>query len=116
MSDAPEEWGPWIEHDGNGCPPNLIGEILLIEFRLAANDEDGGRDGQIAYTETIVNELFASLPEWERSKFGSYARRPDDGRTYAVADVIRYRIRKPRGLTILEGLLENLPEREGEDA
>jgi hypothetical protein len=25
-------------------------------------------------------------------------------------DIIRYRIRKPRGLTILEGLLENLPE------
>jgi len=25
-------------------------------------------------------------------------------------EVIRYRIRKPRGLTILEGLLENLPE------
>ncbi len=27
--------------------------------------------------------------------------------------VTRYRIRKPRGLTILEGLLENLPEMEG---
>jgi hypothetical protein len=26
-------------------------------------------------------------------------------------EIIRYRIRKPKGLTILEGLLEDLPER-----
>ncbi|MBB95606.1 MAG: hypothetical protein CML68_13575 [Rhodobacteraceae bacterium] len=105
-----EEWGPWVEHDGKGCPPSLIGEVALIEFKLAANDEDGGVAGQVVFTETIINEMMAELPEWRRDRFGSYAIRPDNGRVYAVADVIRYRIRKPRGLTILEDIARGVRE------
>ncbi len=80
-----DEWGPWIEHDGKGCP--CVGEFVHTvhhhgyEF-LGIAGSGGGRS-------------------WDWSNAPWYSR------------IIRYRIRKPRGLTILEGLLENLPEMEG---
>ncbi len=104
------EWGPWIDHDGHGCPISLIGHVVLLEIKLAADDEDGGRVGEHHFNETIVNEFVASLPEWWREKFGGYAIRPDNGKIYAVADVVRYRIRKPRGMMIIQDLLADLPE------
>lgn len=104
-----DEFGPWIEHDGRGCPASLFGTVALIEVKLAAFDDEGGKCGQVVYTETIINELMASLPEWHRNLFGTYAVRPDDGRTYAVPDIIRYRVRKPRALQQLRDLAKDLP-------
>jgi hypothetical protein len=81
-----EEWGPWIEHDG-GFVPHLAG--YWVE-----GDE--------------VFHTFVRRDEWRvETGFGAswnWANWPE------FSKIIRYRIRKPRGLTILEGLLENLPE------
>lgn len=88
-----DEWGPWVEHDGTGCP--CIGFYVHVS-RLAAPDKE-----VIAGAECIRNGVdpnsILSAWVWEELT------RPND--------VMRYRVRKPRGLTILEGLLENLPEK-----
>lgn len=93
------EWGPWIEHDGKGHPL---------------------KNGQ------VYNAVFADLDEFTavrganvplRTKYGveifdggegSYE--PSWTWEYRYERVIRYRVRKPLGLTMLESLLENLPE------
>lgn len=81
------EWGPWIEHDGKGCP--CRGEYVHIVYEdqiefcgIAGSGEYGGKS-------------------WDWSNAGLFSR------------VIRYRIRKPRGLTILESVLREV---EREDA
>ena len=86
-----EEWGPWIEHDGSGVPVPR-GTVCEIECR--------DRKCGLIWVEQPKLEseggdcfLWGSVPE-----------------EYRHLEIIRYRIRKPRGLTILEGLLENLPD------
>jgi len=85
-----EDWGPWIEHDGKGCPCR-IGETVQIEGHT-------GAWGRIVVSTGVITSAGHSHRSWIRrhSKHGQ--------------QIIRYRIRKPRGLTILEGVLENLPE------
>ena len=74
-----EEWGPWIEHDGNYVP-HLVG----LWVRTVAE----WPDGKLTERELRVgNGMGAS---WNWANFGPFTR------------VLRYRIRKPRGLTILE--------------
>jgi hypothetical protein len=83
MSD--EEWGPWIEHDGKGCP---LPDYTIAE-RMRANGE--------TFVQKVVPDgryflnawYWPSVPAWRR--------------------IIRYRIKKPRGLTILENLIADLP-------
>lgn len=82
-----EEWGPWIEHDGKGCP--CRGEYVQGKF-----DDDRPDAFGIAYG--VLNAESAWL--WENA--------------HRVAVLIRYRIRKPKGLTTLESLLTNLPQLE----
>ena len=89
-----EEWGPWIEHDGKGCP--CIGMYVHLEAF-------GFGDGFcVAGEQCLSNGVDPNGPlsAW----VWILGNRP------IFQEVIRYRIRKPRGLTILEGLLENLPE------
>ena len=90
MTDAPEEWGPWIEHGGGPNP--APGQMVAVEFRpgwQTAFRVPGGKN-----------------PDCDHSEIWSWYH---DGE---LDDIIRYRIRKPRGLTILEELLTNLPEHE----
>lgn len=88
-----EEWGPWIEHDGKGCPC----EGMWVRAEYA--------DGE-------VSEHIAMGYLWPGE--GQVVNCWDWGEC-AICDcldwrVIRYRIRKPRGMVILEALLTNLPE------
>lgn len=85
-----EEWGPWIEHDGRGCP--CAGRVVEGERR------SGVVETWVAGTLNVGGH--GSMWVW-----GTCVPKFRD------LEVVRYRIRKPRGLTILEGLLENLPER-----
>ena len=82
-----EEWGPWIDHDGKCCPvPN--GTFVHVVY------QDG----------------------FEVTDFVSANGRPEILNPWILVEglpsIIRYRIRKPKGLTILEGLMENLPQEE----
>lgn len=81
-----EEWGPWIEHDGKSCP--CVGQCGKVEYNDPLHTVFGPT-------------VFTGRPEaWQWDYFAEH-----------WCKVIRYRIRKPRGLTILEGLLEHLPEK-----
>lgn len=88
---AQEEWGPWIEHDGNHMPPN--GAIVRATF-----DDLMTLTGVIDQSdETHINAFM-----W---------RGPAD-----VSHVIRYRVKKPRALIQLREMIENLPIRRKEKA
>ena len=86
----------WIEHDGKGCPcfgqwvavwhEGMSGIVLEIEGRAG---QDGGES-------------------WDWRKFGAISK---NGKR--ITKIIRYRIRKPRGLTILENLVASLDAPEG---
>lgn len=81
------EWGEWKEHDG-GPQPVDSGAIVSVEFRIAPPE------GTCIFGNPDCD--FAGTWFWHHD--GS----PDD--------IIRYRIRKPRGLVILENLIADLPE------
>ena len=87
-----DEWGPWIEHDGISWPPAPMGTIVHRVFSEAP------RRG-IAKGRT---EDVRPLCDGERGSWIGAA---------GAVQVIRYRIRKPRGLVVLESLLADLPER-----
>lgn len=87
------EWGPWIEHDGKGCP-------CVREYVQAVAER---MPGDFVEVEGPCGEKGGESWNWE-----FWLRRDVDGNLFAR--IIRYRIRKPRGLIILESLLENLPE------
>jgi hypothetical protein len=74
-----EEWGPWIDHDGRGCP--CVGE----------------------YAERIHSTGYVVIGI---IRFGGHSWHWRAGYTR----VIRYRIRKPKGMVILESLIADLPE------
>ena len=78
-----EEWGPWIEHDGNGC--TCIGMRVQVMFNDRAN---------------TVRESVA---------IGSPAAWVWSFESFKWAKVIRYRIRRPRALLQLIHMVENLP-------
>ncbi|MBU3262081.1 hypothetical protein KPG71_18830 [Roseovarius sp. PS-C2] len=80
-----DEWGPWIEHVGRGCPVP-VGEYVCIECCVGYKFPSGTRRYEFR-----VNEKALSWRHWGK--------------------ILRYRIRKPRGLTILQRIAEQ-PERE----
>jgi len=93
MTDEREEWGPWIEHDGKGCP--CLGEYVEAEFALPSNHKD-----MMGKAEGIASDGISSW-YWGNNGF---------------TDIIRYRIRRPRALTQLRDMVENLPAPERERA
>lgn len=87
-----EEWGPWTEHDGKGCP---LADGVVVHLVEADGYE---LIGMIERTPNMPWEV--ETWDWEACEaFGHLDHR-----------VIRYRVRKPRGLTILESLIADLPE------
>lgn len=88
-------WGPWIEHDGKGCP--CVGMYVQAE-----------------HVNIILSEGIAGLSDGKCWTYGN----KQDMVTWTIGSngkrgipVIRYRIRKPKGLTLLEEIAKN-PERE----
>ena len=85
------EWGPLIEHDGMGRPVPF-GTYLHV---IAKNGDE--QYGRLKNTVGGKHSYF----EWHAviAVHGN-----DD------SCIVRYRIRKPRGMEILEGILSDLPE------
>lgn len=88
------EWGPWIEHDGKGCP--CVGAFVHVVHE--------GFAGWFMQGQLIAGSQGGFSWDWR------YWLKVPPGHNSMATRVIRYRIRKPRGMTILESLLENLPE------
>ncbi len=101
-----EEWGPWIKHDG-ARPYELSGgqrvQVLWDTRSGTITPAPGSK----------IDNLYPGwFWRWKRIKTGWFK-----AELLPVCDdphycpIIVYRIRKPRGLIILEGLLEHLPEK-----
>ena len=87
------EWGPWIEHDGKGCP--CVGQYVQAERTTFKIDECiAGADAIRDYGSANV---CGSAWVW--------IKHPDLNNDW----FIRYRIRKPLGMVILEAILADLP-------
>lgn len=92
-----EEWGPWIEHDGRGCP--CVGQYVQVEFHEGTVME--GIAGHNAAQ--AIADGFDPYVAWK------WALVSTTGLFFNSARIIRYRIRKPRALTDLKRLLADLP-------
>ena len=109
MSD--DIWGPWIDHDGKGCPCSGAmvesvdaGGVAMVHIAGGISVHPVTGEWRARY----VDEDLCDLWDWaECAAYGSYDAR-----------IVRYRIRKSRGLILLQELIENLPApvREREDA
>lgn len=86
-----EEWGPWIEHDGKGCPVPFGTFLHVVTI--------GGKE-QIG---PLREEGASGVTYFEWQEVIRYQGRDDNC-------IIRYRIRKPKGLTILENLISEIPQ------
>jgi hypothetical protein len=93
-----DEWGPWIEHDGAGCPcEGCYTQDWLADGRVVEGIVEIGHNALLPGEMSAW--VWSSLDVW-----------------HFPGRVIRYRIRKPRGLTILKSLIEKLPLPEKVDA
>ena len=88
-----EEWGPWIDHDGKGCP--CVGLVVQVERR---NGEVVGP--YVAYSKR------KGYPTPGNNMHDSWYHLPKP------RDIIRYRIRKPLAMSILTDILREV-ERDG---
>ena len=95
MSDD-AEFGPWIEHDGKGCP--CRGQWVMSENRIGLQAIHIA-EGRAVYYDGTPTEITAytigSAWEW--------------GAEQRLSDVIRYRLRRPQALRDLITLVETLP-------
>lgn len=86
QEDRGEEWGPWIVHDGRGCP-------LPAGTIVEAVSEDGFGFA-MRHVATVAGGSYSS---WNWAHYPELKR------------IIRYREKKPRGLSLLEDRLAELP-------
>lgn len=86
-----DEWGPWIKHDGRGCP--CVGMWAQVE---AENGETA--EGIVRQTAAVPLPGRASRWIWADIPLYAYSRR-----------VIRYRIRRPKALRKMIDRAESLP-------
>ncbi len=82
------EWGPWIEHDGKGCPVP-VGTYLHLVSKCGFH--------QHGYVKRLKPGCGYFFWDWVIAKWG-----------HDKHCIVRYRIRKPRGLQILEERLAEI--------
>lgn len=90
------EWGPWIEHDGSGCP--CIGKYVHVKLQ-GMSDRFG-----IAGSECHEHRVSPNCPI--RSAWVNKISFP------ATGNVLEYRIRRPLVRKYLQEITETLPEME----
>ena len=83
------EWSDWHQHNAQGCPSWLIGEWIEVE----GHNRAWGNIERAQYQCTGKGDLW-------------FRRHVDHG-----PNIIRFRVRKPRGLVVLEKVLADLPEK-----
>lgn len=84
------EWGPWIEHDGMGCPLP-VGTLCRVAME--------GAPGDVKQTDTVIKPM--NLWGWDWMNYGLPIQMID-GRQGLCGRVLRYRVHKPDAITLLE--------------
>lgn len=83
-----EEWGPWIEHDGKGYPTEVIGRVCQVT--------------QVCPSRGFFTDAeFVCLGHWQDGGSWNWGNYPE------TTKIIRYRIRKPRAMKLLQSIVEN---------
>lgn len=80
-----EEWGPWVRHDGMGCP---VPSGTIVE--VVCEDAFGYTRNEVARASG------GSYSSWDWSHYPELKR------------IIRYREKKPKGMQILQEVLNEL--------
>ena len=90
------EWGPWIEHDGKGCP--VLGKYCHMKFTRGP-DYFGiaGREGGQSWDWSV--KLFVR-----------------EGSTYILDHIVSYRVRKDKGMQVLREILREVEKEKKEPA
>ena len=91
--DMSDEFGPWVQHDGKGCP--VKGQF--VRSVDAAGIEMEHLAGMLVEKEGII-----PVDSWDWDQCNRY-----DVWHWRI---LRYRIRRPKGLTILENLIADIPQ------
>ena len=93
-----EEWGPWIDHDGKSCP---WGQVVRAVFRYSCGREElrgpfvaGNMGGTSWFWGDYLNR-----DSWSSSAGGKLS-----------TPAIRYQIKKPKGLSLLEEILAEVKD------
>lgn len=97
------EWGPWIDHDGKGCP--VVGKYIQVEAqsttgKWAKSDLMISCDGYKALFEYMCRK---GEPAWDWEHFGKVSKSGQ-----RVPRIIRYRVRKPKGMEMLDKILRDV--------
>lgn len=95
-----EEWGPWIDHDGKGCPVAGRRVHIVLGVSDAGHHPDDDPQEDWHDVEAVINghEAIAIArpnPSWFWGS-GWYP-------------IVSYRVQRPRALLDLIELVENLP-------
>lgn len=88
---ADADWGPWLVHDGKGCP--CVGQYVQVRF--VDGDEAVGPAGIDGGACWIWSSL--ELGGWHHVERG-----------FAM-HIVEFRIRRPKGMAILNAILADLP-------
>lgn len=94
------DWGPWIEHDGNDCP--VVGQIVHLVMREPYEEDHV----DASYGEETIEVINDCECIDVATNNGSWTWEP------YWWPIVRYRVRKPAAMKLLEVILENLPEEE----
>lgn len=86
MTTPQEEWTEWFQHDGKGCP--CVGKMVQVEVH-------GSRTGRIWFEEGRAGSNGGHSWNWTNKSI--------------CILIIRYRIRRPKGMAILHQILADLP-------
>ena len=85
-----EEWGPWIEHDGKGCPVKGM-HVVAQYWHMGVREFKAVGSGSWKYGSVRDRST------WTREGFT------------IMNPIIRYRVRRPKALQQLIQMVENLP-------
>lgn len=94
-----EEYGPWIEHDGSGPVDLKHGTVVNLRY-----------DGPAPVNPKIRADHPSWFWYWKTVKTGWFStKKRRVCADPAFVPIVAYRIRKPRGLVMLERLIADVP-------
>ena len=106
------EWGPWQKHDGRGLPVP-VGTRVRAERRCGETSEFiAGCFTNREYVGPHGRDEMNGVKIAGRCQWNSWIWSKSKPDRFVCFEIIRYRIRKPKGLTILEERLSEITDTE----
>ena len=84
-----DEWGPFIEHDGKGCPLPEGTIVHAIYVRAGVNDRDG------SYGDEDIGPVEIRDGSWLYGDANDESTWSEDSEGRLWVPVIRYRVKRP---------------------